>query len=162
MNECLDLFPNLSQHYEIHISHSKGNTHSWYFGSNANRSQVIELALSRVPHDIRDSIIEVIMQVKPSWSQKRAMLLKKGLLRSIVDELEVLSDTGEITCPLGVSQSIYRCRRGRRITGRPIRKGLAVPRNSDVVCPGRNEEGNSIRCPCWSHEAYFLPSLDDK
>jgi translation initiation factor 2-alpha kinase 4 len=25
MNECLDSFPNLSQHYEIHISHSKGN-----------------------------------------------------------------------------------------------------------------------------------------
>lgn len=25
MIECLDSFPNLSQHYEIHISHSKGN-----------------------------------------------------------------------------------------------------------------------------------------
>ncbi|KAH9956146.1 hypothetical protein BC827DRAFT_1139950 [Russula dissimulans] len=79
VNQCLDSFPNLSQHYEIHISHSK----------------VIELALSRVPHDIRDSVIEIILQVKSSWAQKRAMLLKKGLLRSIVDELEVLSDTVE-------------------------------------------------------------------
>ncbi|KAH9994612.1 hypothetical protein BJV77DRAFT_1059858 [Russula vinacea] len=77
MNECLDSFPNLSQHYEIHISHSK----------------VIELALSRVPHDIRDSVIEIITQAKSSWAQKRAMLLKKGLLRSTVDELEILSDT---------------------------------------------------------------------
>jgi hypothetical protein len=34
------------------------------------------------------------------------MLLKKGLLRSIVDELEVLSDTGEIAHFLGVSGSI--------------------------------------------------------
>lgn len=25
MNECLDSFPNLSPHYEIHISHSNGN-----------------------------------------------------------------------------------------------------------------------------------------
>jgi translation initiation factor 2-alpha kinase 4 len=56
--------------------------------------QVIELALSRVPHDIRDSVIEIIMQAKSSWAQKRAMLLKKGLLRSTVDELEILSETG--------------------------------------------------------------------
>jgi eukaryotic translation initiation factor 2-alpha kinase 4 len=56
--------------------------------------QVIELALNRVPHDIRDSVIEIIIQAKSSWAQKRAMLLKKGLLRSTVDELEILSDTG--------------------------------------------------------------------
>lgn len=79
MNECLDSFPNLSQHYEIHISHS----------------HVVELALGRVPHDIRDPIIEIITQSKSSWAQKRSMLLKKGLLRSTVDELEVLSDIDE-------------------------------------------------------------------
>lgn len=56
--------------------------------------QVIQLALNRVPHDIRDSVIEIIIQAKSSWAQKRAMLLKKGLLRSTVDELEILSDTG--------------------------------------------------------------------
>ena len=61
--------------------------------------QVIELALTRVPHDIRDSVIEIITQSKSTWSQKRAMLLKKGLLRSTVDELEILCDTGVI--PLG-------------------------------------------------------------
>lgn len=65
----------------------------------ANCYQVIELALSRVPHDIRDSVIEIIMQTKSTWAQKRAMLLKKGLLRSTVDELEILCDTGVV--PLG-------------------------------------------------------------
>jgi hypothetical protein len=61
--------------------------------------QVIELAMNRVPHDIRDSVIEIIMQAKSTWAQKRAMLLKKGLLRSTVDELEILCDTGVV--PLG-------------------------------------------------------------
>jgi translation initiation factor 2-alpha kinase 4 len=56
--------------------------------------KVVELALGRVPHDIRDPIIEIITQAKSSWAQKRAMLLKRGLLRSTVDELEVLSDIG--------------------------------------------------------------------
>ncbi|KAI9457648.1 kinase-like domain-containing protein [Lactarius psammicola] len=79
MNECLDSFPNLSQHYEIHISHSN----------------VVELALGRVPHEIRDPIIEIITQAKSSWAQKRSMLLKRGLLRSTVDELEVLKDVDE-------------------------------------------------------------------
>lgn len=50
--------------------------------------------MGRVPQDIRDSVLEIITQAKSSWAQKRAMLLKKGLLRSTVDELEVLSDTG--------------------------------------------------------------------
>lgn len=62
----------------------------------ANCYQVIELALSRVPHDIRASVIEIITQAKSTWSQKRAMLLKKGLLRSTVDELEILCDTGVV------------------------------------------------------------------
>jgi len=50
--------------------------------------------MGRVPHDIRDPVVEIITQAKSSWAQKRAMLLKKGLLRSTVDELEVLSDIG--------------------------------------------------------------------
>jgi eukaryotic translation initiation factor 2-alpha kinase 4 len=62
--------------------------------------------LSRVPHDIRDSILEVITQAKSSWAQKRAMLLKKGLLRSTVDELEVLCDTGLTPLVLNVPQSV--------------------------------------------------------
>lgn len=77
----------------------------------ANCYQVIELALSRVPHDIRDSVIDIIMQTKSTWAQKRAMLLKKGLLRSTVDELEILCDTGVV--PLGFV-TIYTLLNGRR------------------------------------------------
>ncbi|KAI0266451.1 kinase-like domain-containing protein [Gloeopeniophorella convolvens] len=79
INECLDTYPSLSQHYEIHISHSK----------------IIELALNRVPHDIRDAVVDIILQTRSTWAQKRSMLLKKGLLRSTVDELEVFSDTDD-------------------------------------------------------------------
>ncbi|KAI0051565.1 Serine/threonine-protein kinase [Auriscalpium vulgare] len=79
INECLDSFPTLAQHYEIHISHST----------------IIDLALKRIPADMRSSVVETIVQTKSSWAQKRAMLLKKGLLRSTVDELEVLADTDE-------------------------------------------------------------------
>jgi len=39
-------------------------------------------------------VIEVINQTKSSPSQKRALLLKQGILRGIVDELEALTETG--------------------------------------------------------------------
>jgi eukaryotic translation initiation factor 2-alpha kinase 4 len=42
-------------------------------------------------------VIEVINQTKSSPSQKRALLLKQGLLRGIVDELEALTETGELS-----------------------------------------------------------------
>ncbi|KAH7905298.1 kinase-like domain-containing protein [Hygrophoropsis aurantiaca] len=76
LNDCLQTFPNLAQSYEIHISHSK----------------IVDLALNRVPDELRSSVIEIINQSKSSVSQKRAALLKKGLLRSTADELEVLAD----------------------------------------------------------------------
>ncbi|TFY77050.1 hypothetical protein EWM64_g6962 [Hericium alpestre] len=79
MNECLNSFPSLAQHYEIHISHSR----------------IIELALERIPEDLRAFVIETLMQARSSWAQKRQMLLKKGLLRSLVDELEIMEDTDE-------------------------------------------------------------------
>jgi len=66
--------------------------------------------LGRVPHDIRDPVIE-ILQAKSTWAQKRAMLLKKGLLRSAVDELEILCDTGVV--PLGFL-SVFSLFNGRR------------------------------------------------
>jgi eukaryotic translation initiation factor 2-alpha kinase 4 len=51
--------------------------------------------LSRIPLEIRPSVIDIIHQSKSSPSQKRALLLKKGLLRSVVDELEALSNLGD-------------------------------------------------------------------
>lgn len=79
LNDCLHSFPNLAQSYEIHISHSR----------------IVELALSRIPEDLRASVIEIINQSKSSASQKRAALLKKGLLRSTADELEILAEIDE-------------------------------------------------------------------
>jgi hypothetical protein len=73
--------------------------------------QVIELALSRVPHDIREFVIEIILQAKSTWAQKRAMLLKKGLLRSTVDELEILCDTGVVLLGFLTFCSLFNGRR---------------------------------------------------
>lgn len=69
--------------------------------------QVIELALSRIPHEIRDSVIEIFTQSKSIWAQKRAMLLKRGLLRSTVDELEILCDTGMVIMSFLVFRSPF-------------------------------------------------------
>ncbi|KAJ7121645.1 hypothetical protein C8R44DRAFT_622641 [Mycena epipterygia] len=78
-NECLDSFPNLNESYEIHISHSS----------------IVRIILERIPSKLRPSILEIISHSKSSSSQKRALLLKKGLLRSTADELEVLADADE-------------------------------------------------------------------
>ncbi|KAJ7702683.1 kinase-like domain-containing protein [Mycena rosella] len=78
-NECLDSFPNLNENYEIHISHSS----------------IVRIVLDRIPATLRPSILEIISHSKSTPSQKRALLLKKGLLRSTADELEALADTDE-------------------------------------------------------------------
>lgn len=40
-------------------------------------------------------VIETLTEPKLSASQRRTMLLKKGLLKSMVDELEVLDGKGK-------------------------------------------------------------------
>ncbi|EIW85919.1 hypothetical protein CONPUDRAFT_114006 [Coniophora puteana RWD-64-598 SS2] len=90
VNDFLHTFPNLAQSYEIHISHSK----------------IVDLALSRIPEELRASVIDIINQSKSSNSQKRASLLKKGLLRSTADELEVLSDIDDIDAVLAKLEKI--------------------------------------------------------
>ncbi|KAF8124132.1 kinase-like domain-containing protein [Boletus edulis] len=79
LSDCLRSFPNLAQSYDIHISHSR----------------IVELALSRVPDDLRASVMDIMNQSKSSLSQKRAALLKKGLLRSTADELEIFAEIDE-------------------------------------------------------------------
>lgn len=61
---------------------------------------VVDLALNRIPSDLRPSVVEIISQPKSSPSQKRALLLKKGLLRSTADELEVLAEVGKTNIPV--------------------------------------------------------------
>ncbi|KAH7923751.1 Serine/threonine-protein kinase [Leucogyrophana mollusca] len=91
LSDCLQTFPNLAQSYEIHISHSK----------------IVDLALNRIPDELRSSVVDIINQSKSSVSQKRASLLKKGLLRSTADELEVLADIDEdIDAVLGKLEKI--------------------------------------------------------
>ncbi|KAG2126151.1 kinase-like domain-containing protein [Suillus cothurnatus] len=80
LSNCLNSFPNLAQNYEIHISHSK----------------IADLALNRIPEELRSSVMEIINQSKSTAPQKRVSLLKKGLLRSTTDELEALAEIGDL------------------------------------------------------------------
>jgi hypothetical protein len=55
---------------------------------------VRELALSRIPAAAREGALEILAHPKTSTSEKRSLLLSKGLLRSVTDELQVLNETG--------------------------------------------------------------------
>lgn len=57
---------------------------------------VVDIAMNRVSPGHRSIIVDVLSQQKSSVSQKRALLLKKGILRSTVDELEILADIGTL------------------------------------------------------------------
>ncbi|KAJ7070074.1 hypothetical protein C8F01DRAFT_1115157 [Mycena amicta] len=78
-NNILDSFPNLHENYEIQISHSS----------------IVKIILDRIPRELRASVQDILAHSKSSASQKRALMLKKGLLRSTADELEVVADTDE-------------------------------------------------------------------
>lgn len=97
MNECLSAFPNLGHNYEIHVSHSSSESDELPWPMIAHllmsMSLVSDVALGRVPENLRTNVTDILSQTKSSSSQKRALLIKKGLLRSTVDELEALSDT---------------------------------------------------------------------
>ena len=95
IHDCLCSFPGLSDTYEVHISHSKSKCHPNSRTQTLINSPVVDLALNRIANELRPAVIEIISQTKSSPSQRRALLLKKGLLRSTADELEVLSEVGE-------------------------------------------------------------------
>lgn len=57
-------------------------------------SVVVDIALSRIPSVLRKDVLDILTESKSSYPQKRARMLQKGLLRSVADELEVLSETG--------------------------------------------------------------------
>ncbi|GLB36853.1 putative anticodon binding domain of tRNAs [Lyophyllum shimeji] len=77
--DCLDSFPNLTPNYDIHASHSG----------------IVQVVLARLPSGQRNAVVEILGQSKATLSQKRALLLKRGLLRSTADELELLSEIDE-------------------------------------------------------------------
>ncbi|KAG5641706.1 hypothetical protein DXG03_004410 [Asterophora parasitica] len=78
-NDCLNSFPNLAPNYEIQVSHSS----------------IVDVVLSRLPSGQKNAILDILSQSKSSLSQKRALLLKRGLLRSTADELEILLESDE-------------------------------------------------------------------
>ncbi|KAG6906507.1 hypothetical protein DXG01_013561 [Tephrocybe rancida] len=78
-NDCLNSFPNLAPNYDIHISHSR----------------IVEIILTRLPSGHRNAVTDILNQSKSTIAQKRALLLKRGLLRSTADELELLSEIDE-------------------------------------------------------------------
>ena len=51
--------------------------------------------MNRITADTRNSVADIILQSKSTPVQKRALLLKKGLSRTAVDELEILSEVGQ-------------------------------------------------------------------
>jgi translation initiation factor 2-alpha kinase 4 len=51
--------------------------------------------MNRVAADARSSVAEIILQSKSTPAQKRALLLKRGLARTTVDDLEILSEVGQ-------------------------------------------------------------------
>lgn len=77
VNKCLDSFPGIGQDYEIHVSHSK----------------VPDLIFHGISEETRQTVLNILTRTKSSWPQKRTLLLNKGLLRSMADDLEVLSET---------------------------------------------------------------------
>lgn len=56
---------------------------------------VAEAVLGRIDKELHPFIIETLTEPKLSAPQRRTMLLKKGLRKSAVDELEVLDGKGK-------------------------------------------------------------------
>ncbi|KAJ4467220.1 kinase-like domain-containing protein [Lentinula aciculospora] len=78
-HDILESFPNLTPTYEVHISHS----------------DIVSRVVDRIPDAYRTAVLDIIQHNKSSPSQKKANLLKKGLLRSLIDELDVLTDADD-------------------------------------------------------------------
>ncbi|KAL1666492.1 hypothetical protein GGF50DRAFT_113198 [Schizophyllum commune] len=78
-SSILDSFPNVSQAYEIHITHS----------------EIIDCAFDRVPQELRASVRDILLQHRSSTPQKRSALAKKGISSSVIQELDLLVDPEE-------------------------------------------------------------------
>ncbi|EJD34852.1 kinase-like protein [Auricularia subglabra TFB-10046 SS5] len=79
-NECLDTFPGLSDAYKFYISHST----------------LTCAALEKVPAQLRNNVCDILSQAKSSFPQKRAILLRLGLSRGVVDSLEQWSELPDL------------------------------------------------------------------
>jgi hypothetical protein len=57
---------------------------------------VVDVVIGRLPSGQQSAVIDIMGQPKTSQSQKRALLLKRGLLRSTADELELFAEIGRL------------------------------------------------------------------
>lgn len=124
---------------------------------------VVEIALNRVPADVRSGVIEIIHQSKSTPAQKRALLLKKGLLRSTADELEILAEVGMLNplfffCEFLKANQNYR--RGSRRHSIKTRQGVSLNRRSHANPNSGGSRYNQVRACSWSRTSNFLPPLD--
>lgn len=55
---------------------------------------VVDLVMKRIPLPNRAGVLETLHQYRNNPGQRRAQLLKKGILRSMIDEFDVLMETG--------------------------------------------------------------------
>lgn len=124
---------------------------------------VVTHVLERIPTAHRTSVLEIINQPKSTPSQRRAALLKKGLLRSVVDELEALTDGGMIS-RISLSVLVYTesldTRNGYR---RSLSKDREAFASIVRLNPTRGRASQDYRAMCYSHrsiKAHFLPSAD--
>ena len=161
IHDCLCSFPGLSDTYEVHISHSKSKRHPASPTQTLINSPVVDLALNRIASELRPAVIEIINQTKSLPSQKRALLLKKGLLRSTADELEVLSEVGELFSLLtigGIWYVTYRWWRGWSCF--QTRESLAYVGVSHEWRHRRDQKNHTLRDYSRFFEPHFFPSFD--
>lgn len=110
---------------------------------------VTEIALQRVASQHRSAVIEILKQPKSSQSQKRSMLLRRGIPRNIVDELELLAETREspdtdlMNACWTDFWSTYR--REHRITDRTIREAVAASLGAPSKVSRRVEGNGPVR-----------------
>jgi eukaryotic translation initiation factor 2-alpha kinase 4 len=94
VNDCLESFANLEK-YDIHLSHTK----SMFVWVPCLRvltcPSVYDALFEQVPPHLQPEVLKILVQSNASPSQRRQLLAEKGLSRSFVDSLEILSDRGE-------------------------------------------------------------------
>lgn len=56
---------------------------------------VVEDIVDRIPPERRLDVNTILDQVRSTFPQKRALLLKQGLSRVLIDEIEILSESSE-------------------------------------------------------------------
>jgi hypothetical protein len=91
-------------------------------------------------------IAEILQQPKSSASQKRAQMLAKGLLRSTLDEIEALTDSGWPTRLLIPFTHLMHIRRYRpRCSRIKNRKSVTWPSSSGRTILGGDQTDSAVR-----------------